>query len=144
MATFSAFMLFMGIAGMVGNIGASSINSQNKSNDLKQHIIEVQKNNAENKALYDQIVGDITIINTDLRLAYQDTCEKYIDLVSKIKYTQQEFNKSFRQLQVAGLILVVFVFFLLLLKQFGVLGYLGKMIEEPFIALWHKITGKKE
>ena len=76
----------------------------------------------------------------------KDQTFQYLDEMNKIsaqmRLMRASFQRSYKQIQYIGIIFVTTIFFLLLLKTFGLLGPLGQVLAWPFVTLFHKIKGQ--
>ena len=70
--------------------------------------------------------------------------DSYNKLHSMLETNRQLHAESIRKIQIAGIIFVTVIFFLLLLKQFGLFKPLWETLVAPEYWIWNTITGKKD
>ena len=68
--------------------------------------------------------------------------DKMSTISAQMRINRKKYSETYKQIQFAGIFVIVVVFFLLLLKTFGLLSYIGDIIMLPF-TLFTK-GGKKE
>jgi predicted PurR-regulated permease PerM len=134
----------IGIIGMVVNVGKAGYESATQSNNLRDQIQQVKDNNESIKEKYQKLTSDITNQNVELQSEITKCMDKYITLSNAIKAAQDDFQTKFKALQMAGLIIIIFIFFILLLKQFNLIEPINQVLEYPFIKLWELIRINKK
>ena len=90
---------------------------------------------------YATILGDITKVDQNILTEIQTSCDTITELKKTIKVAADDFNDSFKLVQFGGVIIITIVFFLLLLKYYGLLGYLNPFA--PLMMVFNSKEAKK-
>lgn len=128
------------LGGMGVGIGMDGVNASKQSKNIRDQISDVE---GESKKWEDRYT---TIMRNDYRIEAEDTnyirslVENYNVLANQIKVQRDAYNVTFKKIQLWGIIFVTSIFFMLLLKQFKLLGPLLEIIEMPFKYTWNYVV----
>ena len=77
-------------------------------------------------------------IDQSMMAEFPDLIDKTTQQIALLKQIAIDFKKRYRSIQLAGVIIICVVFFLLMMKQFGLFEQLGIIISWPFRTLFGK------
>ena len=123
--------------GMAMNVFRSAAECSAKGDALRKQISDMNDKIATVQEKYSTIMSDITKVDQDIITEIQDNFTIIKQLKAQTKVAADDFNASFKLLQLGGVIIITIVFFLLLLKYYGMLHYLNPF--GPFIQLWNSV-----
>lgn len=136
----------LGIAGGIGmvvGVGQAGYQSDKSASALRSHIAEVKQETQDWKDKYNKILDVDYSLDANMVQGIKDTLDNYSKLQARISIERANYSNQYRQLQIVGIIFIVVIFFLLLLKQFGLLGPLWDILTYPERWAWNVIFGKK-
>lgn len=131
----------IGVLGMLGNLGMSGYNAQVQGAQLQQQLQEVQDNNAKLDALTKGLLSTKYQMTEEIREEIQGALEQYDTLKTKISATKLLYDAEFRSIELAGIIILAIVFFMLVIKQLGFNQVISDVVFAPFRALRSKMRG---
>jgi len=133
-------LLFFGLP-----ILASGIDAVMDSNDIKKNIIDMTdaKKQIDDALEKNTTEEDIINLDQDTQNAYFQSMTKYLEIKNNLEKSLPIFYSHIRKIEIIGIIMIIVIFFLLLLKQFKLLGTLQYIIFYPIIFIYEKITGNK-
>ena len=125
------------LIGAAMNIFRSATECSAKGDALKKQISDMNDKIAAVQEKYSSIMGDIASVDQNIITEIQANFTTIDKTKDQIKVTAASFNDSFKLMQLGGIIIITIVFFLLLLKYYGMLHYLNPF--GPFIQLWNSM-----
>ena len=128
-------MLGMGIG-----VAMDGYDAEQSSKELRIQIAAVQQKSIEWEDKYAEIMKADYVIEAGNVSIIKGILNQYNILANQIKVEKANYNVIFKKIQLWGIIFVTSIFFLLLLKQFGLLGPLKKVIMMPFKYLFNYIV----
>lgn len=133
-------LIFFGIP-----IIASGVDAIVASNEIKKNIIDMTdaKKKLDDILAKDTTIEDIVNIDNDVQQEYFNSMKKYVDIKDELEKSLPIFYSRIRQIEIIGIIMIIVIFFLLLLKQYKLLGTLQYILFYPIIFIYEKITGNK-
>jgi Tfp pilus assembly protein PilN len=108
--TFSMLMAGVGLLGMAGQVGAAGYKGYTQTNNVQQQIQDLNKETAEWKEKYAQILNNLSKISAEQQQYITDMIDNYQTTATQIKASQDAANISYRQIQIVGLIFVTIIF----------------------------------
>jgi hypothetical protein len=130
------------IVGMVGSLGMSTITTTTKSQDLRDKIKDVGKTSDLVNEQYKKLLENNFKLDSDIHKQLIDSMNEYTRLSTVIKMQRKLYSEQYRKTEMIGIIFIVIVFFLLLLKQFGLLSTLLYVFSTPERIILEMIFGK--
>lgn len=137
----SLFSKALGTAMEIGvavNVFRSAGECAEKGDNLRKQISDMNNNISDVQDKYASILGDITKVDQDIITELTNNFDTIAEQKKSIKVAADQFNDSFKLMQLGGVIIITIVFFLLLLKYYGLLGYLN-----PFAPLMMVFSSKE-
>lgn len=131
------FSYYLGKAmelGVAVNIFKSATECAEKGDNLRNQIQDMNNKISDIQEKYTTILSDITKVDQNILNEITDNFDTINQLKAKTKVAADQFNDSFKLMQLGGVIIITIVFFLLLLKYYGLLGYLNPFA--PIIAVF--------
>lgn len=132
MAFFGTMMAGIALAGMVGTVTSSGINAGLSADKIREHIHEIKDRTTNLKAQYDSVIKGGTKFDAQLQSKMADNINTISSLQAKLQVTNDKFTSQKRYIQLAGVLFVLAIFFLLLLKETGLLDDINDLILSPF------------
>lgn len=111
--------------GIAMNVFRSATECAEKGDNLRTQILDMNNKISDIQNKYATILGDITKVDQNILNEIQENFDTINQLKAKTKVAADQFNDSFKFMQLGGVIIITIVFFLLLLKYYGLLGYLN-------------------
>jgi len=111
--------------GVAINVFKSASECAEKGYNLRKQISDMNNNISDVQDKYASILGDITKVDQNIITEMQENFNTIAEQKKSIKVAADQFNDSFKLVQLGGVIIITIVFFLLLLKYYGLLGYLN-------------------
>jgi hypothetical protein len=124
--------------GVAVNVFRSAGECAEKGDNLRKQITDMNSKISDIQDKYATILGDITKVDQNILTEIQKNYDTITELKKTIKVAADDFNDSFKLVQLGGVIIITIVFFLLLLKYYGLLGYLN-----PFAPLMMVFSSKE-
>ena len=115
---------------VVSTIGLSTYDSATQSEGIRQAIRNTRATTNVLKKRWDDIITGQVVLTQEIRQAILDDLDTISQNSARMRLAKEEFEKSYQNIQIAGVSLVVVIFFLLLLKRAGILDYFDTLIEE--------------
>jgi hypothetical protein len=125
------------LIGAAMNIFRSATECNEKGDALRKQILDMNNKISDIQDKYSTIMGDIASVDQNIITEIQANIKIIDQLKAQIKLKAASFNDSFKLMQLGGVIIITIVFFLLLLKYYGMLHYLNPF--GPFIQLWNSM-----
>ena len=122
--------------------GAAGYKASTQVPILKDSITQVQQETAKWQQQYSQLINQDLSLEGGLDQSMRETLQTFQELSAQLKVQQDDYTKSFRLLELVGIIIIVIIFVLLLLKQFGLLEPFGKIFFYPERWVFAKIKGQ--
>ena len=120
------------ITSMVSTITLSGVDAGKNADKVRTQITSIKNRTASLKAKFDSVITKGAEFNQKL----QDDMTKDVDALSQItaqtKVSRDAYLSTIKKIQMTGIIFVVVIFFLLLLKETGVLDAIQDLIISPF------------
>ena len=118
---FALVMEIIGVGSMLGGIIGAGGDAQTSLQSLKDLTTSLQNETASWKTNYQKLVSDEIGVETELQDALNNSVENFGKLKTQIAASLIEYSEKMKQVQFWGILLVIFIFMLLLFKQFGLL-----------------------
>ena len=124
-------------------IGTSSIMSgaqaAAKAGCLRAQAKDLEKKAEDYKSQWLSIDAAIANLTNKAKSQSFKMLDEMQSVSANMGLMRESFNNSFKQVQMIGIFAIVFVFLLLLMKNFGLLGPLGHVLAWPFVTFYHAI-----
>ena len=140
----SVFSKALGTAmelGVAVNVFRSAGECAEKGDNLRKQISDMNNNISDVQDKYASIIGDISKVDQNIITEIQENFKTIAEQKKSIKVAADQFNDSFKLVQLGGVIIITIVFFLLLLKYYGLLGYLNPFA--PLMMVFSSNEAKK-
>ena len=139
---------FVGLTSLgmfAGPIGSSGYYAIKDTDDLKKSISQMRESKKDLEELLknDKTLENLYKLNAKTQKAYFDSITRYMNTQQDLEKVFTQFNTKLRKIQLIGIVLIVVIFFLLLLKQFELLGTVQYILFYPIIFIYEKLTGNK-
>ena len=132
----------IGILGMLGTVGSSGAQANMHAQQIRDKIAKVQSTSRNWQTQYAQLLNNEMKLDDQIQADMVGMLKNFHQLGSVMMVEKQNFNAPQRKIQLAGVIFVLVVFFLLLLHQFGLFEPLWHLLSTPERMLWNAITGR--
>ena len=139
-AAVGIFMLGLAGVQMGVTVGASGYKSEQQSQQLRDSIKQQEAAVATYKAKFAAVAHGMNATDEAARAAYQKSLDDIHQLALLSFNAKSDFQEEYQNIQKAGLIFVTIIFFLLLLKQMGVLDALAAAIDRLFSRIFRSRT----
>ncbi|MCP3681953.1 MAG: hypothetical protein GY861_04610 [bacterium] len=120
------------ITSMASTIALSGMDAGKNADKVRTEITSIKNRTASLKAKFDSVINGDAQFNQML----QDSMTTDVDALSQItaqtKVSRDAYLSTIKKIQMTGIIFVVVIFFLLLLKETGVLDAIQDLIISPF------------
>jgi predicted PurR-regulated permease PerM len=143
----SIFFPFTTVIGCTFLFGAgagiivSGVQGASSSSDKIKNTIS--KLNETNKKMSEQLKNankQIIDLTDETKQEYENLLSEYINMKNDIVNNSLDFSKELKNIQVRGILVVVFIFFLLILKQFGLIETLFYILSYPFMYIYNSLV----
>jgi hypothetical protein len=129
---FAAIMGGIAIAGMIGNVAGAGEDAGKNADELRKNIKDVEAATASMKAKWDSVISQETALDDQVKADIIKDIDDIAQISAKAKVAKDNFSVQYRKIQMAGVLFVVAIFFLLLLKQTGILDSIEDLFLSPF------------
>ena len=117
----------------------SGVQAARKAGCLRAQARDLEKKAEDYKSQWLSIDGAIANLTDEATSKTFKMLDEMQSVSANMSLMRESFNNSFKQVQMIGIFVIVFVFFLMLLKNFGLLGPLGHVLVWPFVTFYHAI-----
>jgi peptidoglycan hydrolase CwlO-like protein len=124
--------LLLGIAMFVGPAIGSGVQAGKSQCNIQKNTIELQKKTAEMKTQFQDLLKNAIIQTNEINKFFDDTYSEIDRLNSELNVHKKEYRDNMRNIQIAGIFLVSFVFLLLVLKEFDLMQPIWEILVWPF------------
>lgn len=122
----------MALFSMAASVTNSGIDAGKNADSLKEKINNV---NATTKSLEDRwnsVIKDNEKFTQELQNQMRDDLDQIQKLSDECITNKQLFDKNYKNIQIAGVLFVVFIFFILILKEVGVIDSIQDGLSAKF------------
>lgn len=132
MSVFGAIMTGIGIISMLGTIGMSGKDAAQNSDQIRENIMQMASKSDTLKKQFDSIISGSSKLTAELQAEMTKNLDD-LDVLSKsTKVEKEKFAQKFKTMQMIGILFVVGIFFLLLMKRFGIFESIQNTLMFPF------------
>lgn len=131
----SAFMSAAGIIGVIGmgvGVGMSGYDAAASTTALKREIKTIKQNTEDIKQQYQAVIDNGNILTDTMKNKMMNNLDAIQSATSATAVARADFSKKKRSIEMFGIIFIVYIFFLFLLKEFGIATAIEDMILSPF------------
>jgi predicted PurR-regulated permease PerM len=115
----TAFNGIMGL-GIVVSLIMGGVDVVKQKQGLQDQVDQLTKNNSDYTEQYKQITQSLANDDANIQKQIGTVTTQYTNMQGDLETAVSNFQKSYKTLQMIGIIIVVVVFFLLLLKHYGI------------------------
>lgn len=131
MALSIALGIFM-VAGMVIPVTLGGVNAGRDADGLRQSVKDIKKETESLEKRFNIAIVQEKALDYKMRTEIVDSIDRINQLSAQARVAKRAFSEKYRTLQLTGVVFIVTVFFLLLLKEAGLLDALQALILSPF------------
>lgn len=132
----------VGIMGMAGMVGSSGYNATVSSDKIRDAIASVKVQTADWQKKYTDVINAEYVLDAAIQGEIIQSLDTYITLKATIQLEKDNYNAEYKKIQIVGIVFITIIFFLLLLKQFGLFQSLWETLTFPERWAWDVIFGK--
>lgn len=129
---FEGFMSFMGIAGMVGGVAFGGINAAKEIPEIEDNARKISANADQLQAKINKIVADEAEIDAELNQEMQQLLLACQGLHAEINTRRDSALKQLKSIQIGGIVFIVVIFFILIMKRYGISQSINNILMAPF------------
>ena len=130
-----AFAMIMGgmaLFSMAASVTNSGIDAGKNADTLKEKIKNVNDTTKSLEDRWNSVIKENAKFEGDLQLQMKQDLDKIKQLSDECITNKQLFDKNYRNIQIAGVLFVVFIFFILILKEVGVIDAIQDGLSAKF------------
>ena len=121
-------MAAIGLAGMVGNVAEAGISAGMSTDDIRKNIADVKAQTAKFKHEFEAIDAKEQKISTAAQQQIQANLNASITAAKNAAAAKVEYAAQYKKIQMSGIIFLCVIFFLLLLKETGVMDAMEDLV----------------
>jgi len=137
----------IGILGMLGSVGASGYNANKSAGQLRESIEEMTKKIEKYKQGYDDLLTSQAKLGLDIVDAMNEDIDQITQLSKAIDIEKQNHARTYREIQLAGVTVIIYIAFIFILKIFGFYDVVQEVLSYPIrkvFGMGENGTEKKE
>jgi len=115
-----------------GMIAGAGLAAGCHASQMRKNAKELADKVEEMKQKWNAVMKSEGKVTSQLSDEYVKILDTINTIQAKIKINHQDFQKNFKTVQYTGVVFIIIIFFLLLLKQYKLLGPLFSLIFYPF------------
>lgn len=122
----------MALFSMAASVTNSGIDAGKNADTLKEKIKNVNDTTKSLEDRWNSVIKENAKFEGDLQLQMKQDLDKIKQLSDECITNKQLFDKNYRNIQIAGVLFVVFIFFILILKEVGVIDAIQDGLSAKF------------
>jgi len=130
-----AFAMIMGgmaLFSMAASVTNSGIDAGENADTLKEKIKNVNDTTKSLENRWNSVIKDNAKFTKELESQMRDDLDQIQKLSDECITNKQLFDKNYKNIQIAGVLFVVFIFFILILKEVGIIDAIQDGLSAKF------------
>ena len=128
MGTAMAVAGVVGIVGMTGNVASAGVSAGMNADDIRKNIADVKEQTGKFKQEFEAIDAKEAKVSADAQQQIQANLNASIKAAKNAAAAKVEYAAQYKKIQMSGVIFLCVIFFLLLLKETGVVDAMEDLV----------------
>jgi hypothetical protein len=128
MGTAMAVAGVVGIVGMAGNVASAGVSAGMNADDIRKNIADVKEQTGKFKQEFEAIDAKEAKVSADAQQQIQANLNASIKAAKNAAAAKVEYAAQYKKIQMSGVIFLCVIFFLLLLKETGVVDAMEDLV----------------
>lgn len=129
----------IGVAGMLGGVVSSGIDSGKQSGQIRDQIDQVHQQTVALKTEWESALGHQQNMEAIIQSKFPQTLDEMAKLQDKLRTSKAQFVRTNRTIKLFGIGFISVLFFILLMKRYGISAWLNSLIKSGFKSGYNNI-----
>ena len=129
----------IGVFGMLGGVISSGVDSGKQSGQIRDQIDQIHQQTVALKTEWERALGEQQKMEAIIQSTFPHTLDEMAKLQDKLRTSKAQFVRTNRTIKLFGIGFISVLFFILLMKRYGISAWLNSLIKSGFKSGYNNI-----